>query len=1352
MVNTIARRILLCLAAIAGLMAGTVSLVAVAANPTAVSSGSEAVISGIFRNSARTGRAVVPDSPLPSGFRVPSGMEEYTSPAYAAVQDTSRFLWIGTDSGLLKYDGYDVYSYTFIPGDSRSLCNNHVSALLYFPDYGKMVVGTDVGVSVYDFGADSFASLQACGYRQVKTLLSDGDRLWIGTVEGLMCFDISQGISPEMKPDELPRGAGRSPFSDHIACARKIGDYVYFGAYDCFYRYSPADGFVRYGLGTDRKLVLDIAESPDDPSLLWLGTEQGIVVYDMEVPSVAGTALDNIPVKYFFRYSGSQTWIGTDNGLFIKEGSGFVRFSHEAGSSASLPNNVVWSIFRSMTGEVFICTDYGVALPSVTPGVTFCPLASFTGSREGQDIMVMETDPAGNLWMGGMGGLVMKSADGRYARWYRSDTGKPGMRLSHNKVRDLSDDGTGLLIVSDGGLDRLDYATGLVRHYDITDPSGTYLSTWMYSVATDSLGRLWLGTYDGLLMIEDMESLLSSYGTPYPADRQYDLESDPPIAGNAVMDIAVTGNFAAVLSNGMVDMIDLTSGDVTYVGLPSGLYASTLVAGKDCIWAGTSGGLFRLSEDGRAVQAAGFRLSAGTVAPAGDRLLVVSDRDVYVYDSSEDAWMYSMFSDNPVLCGLAAEDGTVFLGSKDGYYRLNMESLPCVERRGRVSVTGLFLDNALVRVGREYDGNVILGKNMALTSGIDLKSDQNSFTIVYSDFSFSDVRKRFMYRLTGFDDTWQLTSDNRAVFLNVPGGRYVFEVAVAPADGIHPGVVTSFPVRVRTVWYATPFAYIVYFLLITGMCIAVIYYIRMKHQLQMEHAERDRALKMADMKTEFLANVSHEFKSPLSIILGFVGRMIASESDSLRTRELNTVRQNAEKIHLLLDQMVQFNENGGTSLFIPAATSIQELVKSVYDRYADAFAQKEISSRFVSDDIGYIFMVDRLKMESVIQNLLSNALNFTPSGGSVLVSVTVGEETPEMLYADIRVEDTGCGIAPEEQSLIFNRYYRTASSRKNSPGGSGIGLALVKEIVEQHKGRITVSSEPGKGTAFTVRLSTMKADSFVLKSAGREEYSLHSLSNVWQHQRKPVILLVEDNYDIRDFITASLGKDYVFLVADEGQAGLDLLAREKIDLVITDIAMPEGMDGLTMSRAIRNSLKTAFLPIIVLTGRNDEQTEMKSFEYADAFISKPFSLNYLNNRIIQLLIKHEHYLARMRQQQMLEPGAVEEEKSFDEKLLQEVVDIVSRHLEDPDFSASVLCGESRYSSKQIYRKIKQLTGMSIVEFIRDTRLRKAALYLSQGKLSVTEVMYKVGFTTASWFAKCFKDKFGVSPSDYVRKE
>lgn len=463
------------------------------------------------------------------------------------------------------------------------------------------------------------------------------------------------------------------------------------------------------------------------------------------------------------------------------------------------------------------------------------------------------------------------------------------------------------------------------------------------------------------------------------------------------------------------------------------------------------------------------------------------------------------------------------------------------------------------------------------------------------------------------------------------------------------------------------------------------------------------------------------------------------------------MQRNAEKMHRLIDKMVTDNETDNGALFIPSATSIVELTRKVYDEFAPAMAEKGINTRFYCDNIRYIFMLDRVKIESVLSNLLSNAMKFTPAGGSILVSVTVGRETGDLIYADITVEDTGVGIRPEELPHIFNQYYRAASNQDRNSHGSGIGLYLVKSIVEMHKGTVSVDSTPGKGSRFTVRLSTMKADSFIMQDEDRDEnVSLYSLSKVWNHERKPIILLVEDNRDIRDFITASLGDDYTFVCAENGKQGLDLLAGNKIDLVITDIVMPV-MDGLQMSRRIRRSMATAFLPIIILSGKNGPNVELESYEFADAFISKPFSLKYLNSRIILLLIKHEQYLEKIRQEQMM-TAQVEEIRNPDEVFLREITDLINAHIDDPDFSAARLCELSRYSSKQIYRKIKQLNGMGAVEFIREVRLRKAALYLKQNKLTVTEVMYMVGFTTPSYFSKCFKARFGVTPSEYAASE
>ena len=543
----------------------------------------------------------------------------------------------------------------------------------------------------------------------------------------------------------------------------------------------------------------------------------------------------------------------------------------------------------------------------------------------------------------------------------------------------------------------------------------------------------------------------------------------------------------------------------------------------------------------------------------------------------------------------------------------------------------------------------------------------------------------------------------------------------------------------------------IYALIVISLLVAVVITVRTRRQLALEHAERDKALKMVKMKSDFLTNLAHEFKTPLSIILGHVGKLITVEANSLYCQELVSMQRNAEKMHLLIDKMVTENETDNGALFIPSATSLVELVRQVYDEFAPALAEKGIHTRFYSDDIRYIFMLDRVKIESALSNLLSNAMKFTPAGGSILVSVTVGRETGEVIYADISVEDSGVGILPEELPHIFNQYYRAASNQELNSHGSGIGLYLVKQIVEMHKGTVSVESSPGKGSRFTIRLSTLKADSFIMQdSAQNEETSLYSLSKVWNHERKPILLLVEDNQDIRDFITASLGDDYTFVCAENGKQGLELLAGNKIDLVITDIVMPV-MDGVQMSRKIRRSMATAFLPIIVLSGKEGEGVELESYEFADAFVRKPFSLKYLNSRIILLLLKHEQYLEKIRREQMM-TSEVEEVRNPDEVFLQEITDLINAHIDDPDFSASRLFELSHYSSKQIYRKIKQLNNMGVVEFIREVRLRKAALYLRQNKLTVTEVMYMVGFTTPSYFSKCFKARFGVTPSEYAASE
>ena len=1274
-------------------------------------------------------------------FQMPL-IDSRMSTVFTLTQDRDHFIWLGTDNGLVRYDGHRFETFRHDDSDTASLCNDLVNTLLYEPEAECLLIGTDRGASCYDLRTNRFQRIQAVADRHVKSFLRTGDSLWIGTTTGLLLHVDRSGLTVCYTSEE-----GGLP-SEHIACCRRIGNDLWFGSYDHLYRLAgpgqfeihPLPGSARH----ENTLLLDIVEDRTRAGWLWLGTERGLIHYDPATRR-SEMLLENTPVKNFFYLDKESLWIGSDNGLYIKDAENrFVQFRHEVENNRSLTNNVIWTIFRDEHDNLWLGTDHGVTIATASADYTFHSIRRITGHDDGLDVRIICSDPQGKLWLGGMNGLIAYDRRNGHHTWYRSDRGPARQRLSHNKVRGLLPDGRWLWITTDGGLDRYDQTSGDIQHFHITEASGRYLSNWMYAIREDRYGRFWIGTYDGGLFVVDKRHLTGKGGT-VTADLHFSKASSPAISGNIVLQLALTEEFCVATTDNGTEIIDLDSLQVSPLRLPDGQEIRTLVGNGSEVWIGSDDGIYRLDADRQLSHIPGFSRPVQSILPQDGRLCVLSSAGFSLYDIARGEWSHHPIDENPLLC--ATTDGeNLYFGSVDGYFEYEESDPRPQPAAARVAITTLLLDNRPVEIGERYGGEVILSRSINHTRHISLSQAQNSFAVEFSSFRFATAEEHFVYRLRGFDEKWQQTSGNRAVFINIPAGEYLFEVCQARPDGTPSPEITTLEIRIRPVWYATTIAMLFYAMIVLGLILWIIYSVRMRHQLQIEHMEREKTLKLVKMKTEFFANLSHEFKSPLSIIIGLTGRMISSEANVLRSRELQSVRSNAEKMHLLLDQMLDYNENSGSSLFIPAATSLQELAREVFDHFAPAFAQKEISARFVSDEIGYIFMLDRIRMQSVFQNLLSNALKFTPRGGSVLMSVRIGEQTSEMLYADIRVEDTGCGIRKEELPFIFNQYYRAPSNQEVNENGSGIGLYLAKKIVEMHKGQLTVSSVEGQGSCFTVRLSTLKADSFVLQPDSAEEYSLHNLSKVWQHSRKPILLLVEDNPDIRDLIVASLGSDYTFRLASEGGEGLRLLETEKIDLVITDIAMP-GMDGLEMSRAIRNSLHTAFLPIIILTGKSDMQTQLQSFEYADAFIVKPFNLNYLNSRIIQLLIKHEHYLEKMKRQQMLTPQ-VETLESADERFLQEIVEIVNRHLGDPHFSVSVLCEESRYGSKQVYRKIKQLTGMGVVEFIRDSRLQKAALYLSQQKLSVTEIMYMVGFTTASYFSKCFKAKYGVSPSEY----
>lgn len=1268
---------------------------------------------------------------------LPSG--QVTS-VFAITQDPSGFIWMGTDDGLLRYDGYDFRSYRYQKDELGCIVNNMINALAYDGLHNRLFIGTDKGISEYDPVSDRFRTLDASIGLHVKGLLVENDGLYAATTSGLYLFSGENG--------------SKKLADAHFTAVRKAGTGIWACSYDSVWERADGENWHRHELADILKgkniLVLDIC--PATGGELWIGSENGLFRYNPQTHLSKMHLIDGIPVKTFLRY-GKDLWMGTDNGVAVLHEDGSLYFCrHSVSDRSSIPNNVVWALAEDKSGHLWFGTDHGAAKCDPAQTFRFTGVGKITGLDTGLDIGLMNVGSHDRLWLAGRDGLICSNYSLDRGFFLTADSRSAHGKLSHNKVRDLYDDGSRLWIASDGGLDFYDYRSEKVYPCRVAEPGGLYSSNWMYAIAEDPFHRLWLGTYDGALFCVDKKKLTSGGGKTVICERHLNAEnSDPKLRSNIIRDLVCRDSLLYVIYGNSLDIISIKDREheeiLRSITMPGEDFILTAKEDNNCLWLGTDSSLYRLSGEGELEKIEGLQSYMMSLDIYDGKVWVAGKSTLAAYDIMTDKWHHFPAAGLPLMsvCHIADR---VILGTIDGL--LELSGMDAVHRKNDsadIRITELRVNDETLRAGSLYDGKTVLESNTDFATEIRLPAGRNSFSLSLSAFDFGSSDKTISYRLMGFDDNWHQLSDgqNRATFINVPSGDYRFEYAFS--DELNASAHPSVRINIEKAWYQRWWAHSL-FLFLAILAVLTIYYILSTgHNLKMERLERQRAIDMANSKTEFLANIAHDFKSPLSIILSFISQLTARESDAMKTRELQTVQKNAEKMNLLLHSMAEFNADGSSNLFVPTPVSIPDFVKDVWLRYCEVFADKGINCRFVADDIGYLFLVDKVRMEAALQNLLSNALKFTSRGGNVLVGVNLSEQTSDMVYVDIKVEDSGCGIPEEELPKIFNRYYCGESSKKLNPSGTGIGLDIVKQTVELHKGHLSVRSTPGKGSVFTIRLSTMKSDSFAVKNDAEESASLYNLSQVWRHERKPVILLVEDNSDIRDFIIASLGKDYGFLTAEEGKAALEILKTEKIDLVITDIVMP-GMDGIALARSIRGNLDTTFLPVIILTGKDDKDTRMSTYEYCDAFITKPFDISYLNATLIRLLIKHEHYLESSRRQKMLSLGA-EEVESPDENFLREMISIISAHMEDSEFSASVLHEESHWSEKQIYRKIKQLTGKTVSEFIRDVRMDKAAAYLVQGKLTIKEVMFKVGYTTQSYFTKCFKERFGMLPSEYA---
>ncbi|MDR0750468.1 MAG: response regulator [Tannerellaceae bacterium] len=1255
------------------------------------------------------------------------------------IQDRQGLLWIGSAKGLFSYDGYTPHPH-FSYGDAANIPVN--CAVLYGDDY--LLLGSQRGLLVYNYKTDAFEPSFLELPDEIQSLLLVGDVLWIGAMSGLYrhAMDTHQ-------TERIEINGGGARHTGIVYSLQEVDGSIYVGAYFGFGRYSPEDKQFHLILPDEsrgrRSVFVNSILKDESRNCIWVGTEYSLMKYNLHDHTLEYKKAYSC-VKTICLDDANNVVIGTDNGLYYYKGDEIEYFRHDSRDLRSLANNIIWAVFKDSRQNLWIGTDYGISLLQGDSRFCFIPIHQMTASGEGNLFYSISKDSEGNFWFGGTNGLIRtrnpESAAG--VRWFT--VSNRDAFLTHNHVRCLFEDRShGFWVGTDGGVNRYNARTGRFEPYHIADSSGVYQSNWTYCLAEDSQNNFWIATWSGLLKI-NAEKLKQQRTPPlYIADKCF--TADGGLAGNFISALAVDrqDNVWVLIYNTGIDKIDARSGRVEHIAFPGSLHGAPpvwmLCDAEGFLWVAYRGGLARINTLTYEIHTIDFTrtpIEPLAMIETGRHIWTSTTHGIWVVDKDSltvrclnaGRTFYSMYYDKA--------GGRIFLGAADGV-SFRASELPDTDaacEENPIVITAFHINHA--------DGYSpalqYAGKSIRYLDGIRLPRYQNSFSLEISDLNYSpEQRSTFIYKWS-HSDAWQMlkTDDNRLSFDHLEPGSHSLLISRLGLNGQPSGLVKTFGVFIEPPWYVSASAKGIYALLFAVFLTLMIYFLKVRSQLRFERMEKEKTLEQTRLKLDFFTEISHEFKTPLSLIIAPVSQLLLkAKPHSDDEKALALVRQNAMKLTSLVNQAIGFYHYGGDAMeLILSHVEFVGFARAIFHTHQESMKDKHISFIFHSNRDKLVINADAEKMESVLNNLLTNACKFTSNGESIMLSLNYREESHTL---EIKVSDTGLGIARQDLPFVFQRFFQS-SVKPHNKEGTGMGLYVVRKIVKLHGGSIHVDSDEEMGTSFTIRLAAGQV------AADEKEYGL-PLPAPDEPADKPLAVIVDDNADMVDFI-CNLFRAYCRCVpAYNGKTGLKLAMELHPDLIVADVMMPV-MDGFEMVRRLKAHVPTSVIPLILLTAKDDKTTELSSIRlHIDAFVPKPFNPAILLSRARQLIDRKKSLEKKLRIEIMSEPQA-ENQISHAEKLLASVTRIIEENISEPDFNVNALCEKTGESQKQLYRKIKQLTGMTTIEYIKSIKLKKAALLLDSKKFTVSEVMYMVGFNNHSYFAKCFHAQFGKKPGQY----
>lgn len=938
--------------------------------------------------------------------------------------------------------------------------------------------------------------------------------------------------------------------------------------------------------------------------------------------------------------------------------------------------------------------------------ITLHPLP---GMGAGDDFIQSFTDSRGRVWVGTFRkGIYLKDGD-KVSHFIQENV--PNKDMDYNIVRDFAEDHQHQIWVCyHGGVGRFDEKTKRIIPLQNKHFIG---NTNINGIAFDRQHRLWAATNKGLIMNNQLK--LKAVCKALAIDKQ--------------------GCVWVGTSNG-VHVFDAHRGKAYQYGKGEGManeMIQDLVVDKlGDIWATTANGLCR------------FRRTLSSEQPFA----------LTMFDSQ------NKLGDAKFLPRTAASmaDGKLLFGSSTGFYIVDPIQVKDMEYTGHPVFISLLVNNQEVVAGKEYDGRVILPFALSTTRKIVLEHDENFITVHFSGLNFDMPHHTYYkYRLQGVNNDWIVISPQdgigRANYTDLSPGTYKLEVYSAGLDKVWSKQSATLEIEVLAPLWATWWAKLLYLLVFIAL---IIFVVRWKIEQNRKRMENEKYKELEEMKYRFFTNISHEFRTLLTLIITPIGSILKRTTDGETRHQLNDVSRNAGDLLQLVNQLLDFRkmEMNGEHLNLTSG-NLNEFIQYTTMKFMPLAEQKNIRLAFEDKTEGLFMYFDKDKVGKILTNLLSNAFKFTKAGGSVCVSL---EKCilDSRRCAHIIVEDTGCGIPKEDQAHVFERFYRTEQDSSSQQIGSGIGLNMVYEYIQLHEGKVSLESEEGKGSRFIVDIpADLKRE---VQQEASEENRIASpvMADVVdgavgvQTFRKieKTVLVVEDNEDFSHFLSQELGRIYnKVLTAKDGIEGAMMAEAENPDIIVSDVMMPR-MNGTDMCRRIKENIETSHIPIILLTAWSTDEGRAAGYKAgADAYIAKPFDMEVLLARISNLLEKQEKRQRDFSHSISLDPKTVTD-SSPDEDFLKEVIACIEKNIDNSEYTIDSLSTDVVMSRMSLYRKMKSLTGQTPADFIRTVRLKTAAKLLKEEKCTVSEACYRTGFASPQNFAKHFKEMFGVLPSQY----